>query len=73
MIADVILPALIVIGVLIVLMAGGLIVEMFTARKEGREPMVVRHRPRFVQTIIRATIRRHRDKDVDPRGGPQQD
>jgi hypothetical protein len=65
MIADIVLPALIVVGVLIVLVVVGLILG---ARKHDGEGPVVRRRPRFVQTIARMTIRRKRQKNGDEEG-----
>lgn len=68
MFADLILwPLVIVIG-LIVLLAGGLLIESILARKQGRGEQPVRRRARFVQTI-RETMRLRRDKNK-PDDGP---
>ena len=71
MFADMILwPLAVVIG-LIVLLAGGLILESILARKQGRSQQPARRRARFVQTI-RSTMRLRRDKGSDkPGDGPE--
>jgi hypothetical protein len=67
MFADMILwPVVVVIG-LVVLLAGGLLLESILARKQGRNQQPARRRARFVQTI-RSTMRLRRDKEPDRAG-----
>lgn len=71
MFADLMLWPLAVVVGLIVLLAGGLILETILARKQGKGQQPVRRRARFVQTI-RSTIRLRRDKGSDqPGDGPE--
>lgn len=51
----------------VVLIGIGLAIEKLTGKKD--DVPNVRQRPRFVQTLIRATIRRRRDKRPDEPDG----
>ena len=68
---ELILPVLVIAGLLL-LIAVGLGVDAVMSRRGGRQP-VLRQRPRFVQSIIRATIARRRKDPDDTRSGPKAD
>ncbi len=66
MLADITPVALIIIIILIVLVIAGLIADRFMAGKEDESSPNVRPRPRFVRTLVRATMRLRRNKRADP-------